>query len=90
MLDTGANRSVITHTTVEQLGKIADAGQQVQLHGVTGTARVPTVEVDSMEVGDLMLEGRKIPVVQDVFGGAEGALGTEGLRRQAHLHRFQE
>jgi predicted aspartyl protease len=79
VLDTGANRSVITHTTAERLGKIAEAGQQVQLHGVTGTARVPTVEVDSMEVGDLMLEGRKIPVVQDVFGGAEGALGTEGL-----------
>jgi predicted aspartyl protease len=79
VLDTGANRSVVTYTTAERLGKIAEAGQQVQLHGVTGTARVPTIEVDSMEVGDLMLEGRKIPVVQDVFGGAEGALGTEGL-----------
>ena len=40
---------------------------------------VPTIAVESLEVGDLWLEGRKMPVVQDVFGGAEGALGTEGL-----------
>ena len=79
VLDTGANRSVITHTTARRLGKIVDEGSSVQLHGVTGTARVPTVQVESLEVGDLLLEGRKIPIVQDVFGGAEGALGTEGL-----------
>jgi predicted aspartyl protease len=79
VLDTGANRSVVTYSTVQRLGKVAEAAHPVQLHGVTGTARVPTIEVDSMEVGDLWLGGRKIPVVQDVFGGAEGALGTEGL-----------
>lgn len=79
VLDTGANRSVITYTTAHRLGKTAEASKPVQLHGVTGTARVPTIEVESLEVGDLWLDERKIPVVQDVFGGAEGALGTEGL-----------
>lgn len=79
VLDTGANRSVVTYTTAHRLGKTADAASSVQLHGVTGTARVPTIRVATMEVGDLLLGGRKIPVVQDVFGGAEGALGTEGF-----------
>lgn len=79
VLDTGANRSVITYTTAHRLGKVAEASKAVQLHGVTGTARVPTIAVESLEIGDLWLEGRKMPVVQDVFGGAEGALGTEGL-----------
>jgi predicted aspartyl protease len=79
VLDTGANRSVVTYTTAHRLGKIAEASNAVQLHGVTGTARVPTIPVESIEVGDLSLEGRQMPVVQDVFGGAEGALGTEGL-----------
>lgn len=79
VLDTGANRSVVTYGTANRLGKMAAAQNLVQLHGVTGTARVPTIEVDSVEVGDMLLEERKIPVVQDVFGGAEGALGTEGL-----------
>lgn len=79
VLDTGANRSVVTHATAQRLGKIPEMQNPVQLHGVTGTARVPTITVESLEVGDLWLEERKIPVVQDVFGGAEGALGTEGL-----------
>jgi predicted aspartyl protease len=79
VLDTGANRSVVTHATALRLGKSVEGGKTVQLHGVTGKAMVPTIDVDSLEVGDLLLDERKMPVVQDVFGGAEGALGTEGL-----------
>jgi predicted aspartyl protease len=80
VLDTGANRSVVTHQTATQLGKLIEpSGKLVQLHGVTGKAMVPTIEVQSIEIGDLLLDERKMPVVQDVFGGAEGALGTEGL-----------
>jgi predicted aspartyl protease len=79
VLDTGANRSVITQTTARRLGKITEGAKVVQLHGVTGTAKVPIVEIDSVEVGDLLIDGPRMPVVQDVFGGAEGALGTEGL-----------
>jgi predicted aspartyl protease len=79
VLDTGANRTVVTPQTVQRLGKVITDSSAVKLHGVTGTARVPTIQINSLEVGDLLLEGRQIPVVQDVFGGAEGALGTEGL-----------
>ncbi len=80
VLDTGATRSVITPATAQRLGKSVESAKPVRVHGVTGTAQVPTIAVDSLEVGDLWLEERRIPVVQDVFGGAEGALGTEGLR----------
>jgi predicted aspartyl protease len=79
VLDTGANRSVVTHETARLLGKSLETSRTVQLHGVTGKAQVPTIDVESVEVGDLVLDERKMPVVQDVFGGAEGALGTEGL-----------
>jgi predicted aspartyl protease len=79
VLDTGANRSVVTHETAQLLGKSVESSGSVQLHGVTGKAMVPTINVQSVEVGDLVLDERKMPVVQDVFGGAEGALGTEGL-----------
>jgi predicted aspartyl protease len=80
VLDTGANRSVVTYQTAQRLGKLVDpSSATVQLHGVTGTARVPTIKIDSLEVGDLLLNSRTMPVVHDVFGGAEGALGTEGL-----------
>jgi hypothetical protein len=32
-----------------------------------------------MEVGDLLIEPSTLPIVADVFGGAEGVLGREGL-----------
>jgi predicted aspartyl protease len=79
VLDTGANRSVVTHTVVQQLGRDLTDSKTVKIHGITGQAHVPIMEIDSLEVGDMLLEGRKLPVVQDVFGGAEGALGTEGF-----------
>lgn len=79
VLDTGANRSAIIHSVADRLGKQIEASKTVNLLGVTGRARVPTIEVDSLEVGDLLLDDTKLPVIQDVFGGAEGVLGTEGL-----------
>src|SRR5688572_11678173 len=66
VLDTGANRSVVTHTTAQRLGGVIETSRMVQLHGVTGKAQVPTIEVESVEVGDLLLDERKMPVVQDV------------------------
>jgi hypothetical protein len=33
-----------------------------------------------MEIGDLLLQNVLLPVVPDVFGGADGVLGNEGLR----------
>lgn len=80
VLDTGANRSVVTHATAQRLGKEAQTSKSVRLHGVTGMAQVPTIDIETLEVGDLLLEGRRMPVVPNVFGGAEGALGTEGLK----------
>ena len=79
VLDTGANGSAIVKSVAERLGISTLDGKVVQLHGVTGSAKVPAIDVDRLEVGDLLLEGKRLPVVADVFGGAEGVLGTEGL-----------
>jgi len=46
---------------------------------VTGSAVVETVNVDSMEVGEIDLGGGRLPVVADVFGGAEGVLGPKSF-----------
>ena len=80
VLDTGANRSAVITSVAELLGPSAKTDQTVRLRGVTGTAIVPVVRVSRMEVGDLLMEPAMLPVVQDVFGGAEGVLGNEGLR----------
>ncbi len=40
---------------------------------------MPTVRVNSLLVGDLLITGSKLPIIPDALGGAEGILGNEGL-----------
>jgi len=78
VLDTGANRSAITTRAAQSLGG-APVGATTHVTGFTGTAVVPTLHVSSMEVGDLLIGPTDLPVLTDVFGGAQGVLGIEGL-----------
>jgi predicted aspartyl protease len=79
VLDTGASHSGVTERVAETLGIPLDASPPVMLRGVTGSAEVPTIRVDSLTVGDLTLRPVILPIVIDALGGAEGILGTEGL-----------
>ena len=79
VLDTGANHSAITAEVASALGVSADDESIVLLRGVTGSAQVPAIQVDTVIVGDLQLKPTIMPIVPDVFGGAEGVLGTEGM-----------
>jgi len=78
VLDTGANRSAITRRAAQSLGG-APAVASTQVTGFTGTAVVPTLHVESLEVGELLIGPSDLPVLSDVFGGAQGVLGIEGL-----------
>ncbi len=80
VLDTGANRSAVIQSVADTLGESARTTATVRVRGVTGTAMVPVIRVDRMEIGELLLQPAVLPVVPDVFGGAEGVLGNEGLR----------
>jgi predicted aspartyl protease len=79
VLDTGASHSGVTAAVAQSLGIPLDQSPPVMLHGVTGSAEVPTIRVDSLTVGDLTLRPAILPIVIDALGGAEGILGTEGL-----------
>jgi predicted aspartyl protease len=79
VLDTGANTSAVIGSLANRLGTPVMTSSPVRLHGVTGTSHVPTIRVQSLEVGDLLLADKRLAVVEDVFGGAEGVLGTDGL-----------
>ena len=79
VLDTGASRSAIIPRVRDQLGYRNRTDRTVRVRGVTGTAVVPVVRVGRMEIGDLVLQPAMLPVVADVFGGADGVLGYEGL-----------
>ena len=79
VLDTGASRSAVIPSVAEKLGLDAQTNRQVRVRGVSGTAMVPLLRIDQMEIGDLLLKPAMLPVVADVFGGADGVLGNEGL-----------
>jgi predicted aspartyl protease len=78
VLDTGANRSAITTRAAQSLGSTPLATTTL-VTGFTGSAVVPTLHVNSMEVGELLIGPTDLPVLTDVFGGAQGVLGIEGL-----------
>jgi hypothetical protein len=78
VLDTGASHSAIISRVADTLG-VAAQRDPILVRGVTGSAVVPAVHVDRMEVGDLLIEPSILPIVADAFGGAEGVLGREGL-----------
>jgi hypothetical protein len=79
VLDTGASHSAITALVALALGIPTDQSPPVILRGVTGSATVPTIRVDTLSVGDLAVDQTLLPIVPDALGGAEGILGSEGL-----------
>ena len=81
VLDTGANRSAITTRAAQSLGNTPVETSTV-VTGFTGSAVVPTLHVNKLEVGDLLIGPSDLPVLTDVFGGAQGVLGIEGLQNK--------
>jgi predicted aspartyl protease len=79
VLDTGANRSAITARTAQLIGAPPEQDGMLRVTGFTGSATVPTIHVSKMEVGDVFIGPAELPVLSDVFGGAQGVLGFEGL-----------
>jgi hypothetical protein len=88
VLDTGATHSAIIPAVADSLGIPLAQAATVRVTGVTGSAVVPTVPIDRMEVGDLAVDSTTLPIVADVFGGAQGVLGTEGLSDKRILIDF--
>jgi len=86
VLDTGATASAIVNPVAERLGLVPGATDRLRLQGATGQATVPYVVAEQLEVGDLLIKRTKLAIVPDVFGGAEGVLGTQGLAdKRVHI-----
>ncbi|HWG75209.1 MAG TPA: aspartyl protease family protein [Steroidobacteraceae bacterium] len=88
VLDSGATASEITAQVANKLGLSLDLSKRVMLRGVVGSASVPVVQVQSLTVGDLSFGQLRMPIVPDALGGADGILGTDGMRNQRILIDF--
>jgi len=80
VIDTGASRSVIAPHVAVGLGLQPDPLKSLELRGVTGAEVVPSVYVDRLEAGAIVLRKQYLPVVTpSVFADADGILGVEGF-----------
>ena len=81
ILDTGANTSALAPHVAAELGLLGAAVTQMQVHGVTGSALLSAIRVESLRAGDVQLPPMNLPVLPGpVLGGADGILGINGLQ----------
>jgi len=82
VIDTGASRSTLAPHLAKSLG-LTRAGRNVMLNGVTGVAEVPTVVVDTLDIGALQFKNQHLPVIfTSIMGNADGILGVAGFDDQ--------
>lgn len=79
IVDTGANRSVLSQALAERLG-LATTGTG-EVHSVHGVSTAQLVEVQSLQYGGLALNGAALPMLDGaVLAGEHGLLGVDGMR----------
>jgi predicted aspartyl protease len=88
LLDTGANRTVLTPRLVAELGLQSSRDETVTMSGVTGAQVVPTVWVDRVSAGDLALENQRLPVAYALGNDLDGVLGVDGFANKRVLIDF--
>lgn len=80
LIDSGASRSAIAPRVVAELGMVPDPAQGLMLRGVTGSEVVPSILIERLQAGDIVLANQQLPVVDTkVFANADGILGVDGF-----------
>lgn len=78
IVDTGANRSVVSETLARQLG-LAQQGNGA-VHSVYGVSDAPLVSVSQLQYGDVALNPAPLPMLGgNVLAGEQGLLGVDGM-----------
>ena len=87
VIDSGADRSALSAPLVQRLG--LEAGPNVMLHGVGGSAITPTAKVALMTAGDSRLKDAQLPVLEADRLGADGLLGVDILEGRSVVMDFR-
>ncbi len=79
IVDTGANRSVVSQSLATRLG-LPTIGEGT-VHGVHGPTLAPLVAVDALQYRNLPMPGSQVPMLQGaMLGGEHGVLGVDGMQ----------
>src|SRR5579871_6489083 len=80
MVDTGANQTALAAALLPRLHLAADPNHEVEVTGIAGSARAPTVFVSTLEAGALKLRGTHLPVLAGpLLADIDGILGIDSL-----------
>ena len=88
VVDTGADRSVLTPGLAERLA--LPRGPDVIVHGVSGSVTCPTARVANLRTGDARLNDVVLPVLPYDRVGADGLLGVDILEGRNVIMDFQK
>lgn len=78
IVDTGANRSVISEDLAARLALTQNGTSDV--HSVHGVSVAPLVNVDRLQYGDVSLNAASLPILSGgVLAGEQGLLGVDGM-----------
>ena len=84
IVDTGATYSTVSPGLVRALGLKPAEVSGIVVNGITGTAKVSAVTIDSLQTGDLTVGALVVPVVwAPVMAGADGIFGAAGLTEKS-------
>jgi predicted aspartyl protease len=90
IVDTGASHSTSAPQLASALGLDPSSADTLQVHGITGSADVPSVPIRRLEAGDLIIADTRLPVVwAPLMAGADGILGVAGLKGKRILVDFR-
>lgn len=88
VVDTGADRSVLSLELAQELG--LQPGRNVMVHGITGSELTPTVLAPRLTLGKVVLNGLDLPVMSRERLGVDGLLGVDALQRRRLVMDFRE
>jgi predicted aspartyl protease len=90
IIDTGASSSTISPQLAATLGLTPAVDSTMMVNGITGTQQVPSVPIDRLEAGDLVVQAARFPVIwAPLMAGADGILGVAGMRNESVFVDFR-
>jgi predicted aspartyl protease len=87
LIDTGAERTVISSELARRLG--LDPGKSARLHSMSGVGEVSTVVIPRLQVSRKPVHDIHAPALQQAHIGAQGMLGIDSLRSQRVTFDFE-
>lgn len=88
VVDTGADRSVLSQDLADTLG--LEPGKPVIVQGIIGSELARTVKAPELNLGKITLRGLDMPVLSRERLGADGLLGVDALQRRRLVMDFRE